>query len=82
MTTEPTGRPLVAVLHAMVTASYVPELAISITDPALVLPIPEGITPVDSERDTVPPMLAEAAERGLLPRYNTSTRLEHQWKES
>jgi epimerase EvaD len=67
----------------MVTASYVPEheLAISVTDPALGLPIPENITPVYSERDTVAPTLAEAAEQGLLPRYEVSTQLEQQWRE-
>lgn len=69
------------VMSYMVTASYVPEheLAISVTDPALELPIPENITPVYSERDTVAPTLAEAAEQGLLPLYEESVQLERQW---
>ncbi|MEU2898396.1 dTDP-4-dehydrorhamnose 3,5-epimerase family protein [Streptomyces sp. NPDC001273] len=70
------------VMSYMVTSSYVPEheLAISVTDPALGLPIPDDVTPVYSERDTVAPTLAEAAEQGLLPQYELSTRLERQWK--
>jgi epimerase EvaD len=72
------------VMSYMVTSSYVSEheLAISVTDPALGLPIPKEITPVYSERDTVAPTLAEAAEQGLLPQYELSTRLEQQWKEA
>ncbi|MFF8828524.1 dTDP-4-dehydrorhamnose 3,5-epimerase family protein [Streptomyces sp. NPDC015131] len=45
------------------------EHAISPLDPALGLPIPEGITPVLSERDRAAPTLAEAERAGLLPRY-------------
>jgi epimerase EvaD len=71
------------VMSYMVTSSYVAanELAISVTDPALGLPVPDDITPVYSERDTVAPTLAEAAELGLLPQYELSTRIERQWKE-
>ncbi|MFF4508466.1 dTDP-4-dehydrorhamnose 3,5-epimerase family protein [Streptomyces sp. NPDC001401] len=70
------------VMSYMVTASYVPahELAISVTDPALDLPVPQDITPLYSERDTVAPTLAEAAEQGLLPVYEESLRLERQWR--
>ncbi len=45
------------------------EQAVSPLDPALGLPIPDGITPVLSERDRTAPTLAEAERAGLLPRY-------------
>lgn len=70
------------VMSYMVTSSYVAEneLALSVTDPALGLPIPDDITPIYSARDTVAPTLAEAAEQGLLPQYELSMQLEQQWK--
>lgn len=45
------------------------ELAVSPLDPALGLPLPEGIDPVLSERDRDAPTLAEAQAAGLLPEY-------------
>jgi dTDP-4-dehydrorhamnose 3,5-epimerase len=40
-------------------------------DAALDLPWPDGIEPLLSTKDAAAPTLAEAAERGLLPDYNT-----------
>jgi len=40
-------------------------------DPALGLPWPDGIEPMLSEKDLAAPTLAEAAEQGLLPRYDS-----------
>ena len=45
------------------------EKGISPVDPALDLPVPAGITPLLSPKDTAAPTLAEAAEQGLLPTY-------------
>lgn len=45
------------------------ERAVSVLDPALGLPIPDGIEPVLSERDRLAPTLEEAAAKGLLPDY-------------
>jgi dTDP-4-dehydrorhamnose 3,5-epimerase len=45
------------------------EKGISPVDPALELPVPAGITPLLSPRDTAAPTLAGAAEQGLLPTY-------------
>jgi 5-epimerase len=45
------------------------EKGISPLDPALELPVPAGITPLLSPRDTAAPTLADAAEQGLLPAY-------------
>lgn len=66
------------VMSYMITSSYVPEqeLAVSVTDPALGLPLPRDITPVFSARDTAAPTLAEARERGLLPDYERSADIE------
>jgi epimerase EvaD len=66
------------VMSYMITSSYVPEheLAISVTDPALGLPIPRDIEPVFSARDTAAPTLAEARELGLLPDYAASAEIE------
>lgn len=47
------------------------ELAISPLDPALGLPLPTGVTPVQSDRDRAAPTLVEALERGLLSDYGT-----------
>lgn len=43
------------------------ELAVSVLDPALALPLPRDIEPVLSERDADACTLAQAEERGLLP---------------
>ncbi|GLU48702.1 dTDP-4-dehydrorhamnose 3,5-epimerase family protein [Nocardiopsis ansamitocini] len=45
------------------------ELALAPVDPGLGLPIPDGIDPVLSQRDSVAPTLAEALSAGLLPQY-------------
>ena len=45
------------------------ELAISISDPALGLPVTDGLEPILSERDTAAPTLAQAGAAGLLPDY-------------
>ncbi len=51
---------------------YNPVLERTVTplDPALALPIPQGLVPILSERDTDAPTLAVAAAAGLLPRYD------------
>jgi epimerase EvaD len=66
------------VMSYMITSSYVPEneLALSVTDPALGLPIPTDVTPVYSDRDIAAPTLAQARERGLLPDYRQSLEIE------
>ncbi|MFJ7422956.1 dTDP-4-dehydrorhamnose 3,5-epimerase family protein [Streptomyces uncialis] len=47
------------------------ELAVSVLDPVLGLPVPRRPEPVMSEQDRAAPPLTEALERGLLPRYGT-----------
>ncbi|QFZ21438.1 dTDP-4-dehydrorhamnose 3,5-epimerase family protein [Saccharothrix syringae] len=68
------------VMSYILTGSYVPahEQALAVLDPALGLPIPEGIEPVLSERDRVAITLAEAAERGVLPDYHQCKLIEKQ----
>jgi dTDP-4-dehydrorhamnose 3,5-epimerase len=39
-------------------------------DPALELPLPDGIEPLLSDKDAAAPTLAEAQEQGLLPQYD------------
>ncbi|MBM0231400.1 dTDP-4-dehydrorhamnose 3,5-epimerase family protein [Micromonospora sp. STR1_7] len=64
----------------MISGSYVPEheLALSVLDPALHLPIPGDIEPILSDRDRVAPSLSEAKELGILPRYSNCLALEEQ----
>lgn len=59
------------VLSYLCSTPYVParEKGVNPLDPALELPIPDGITPLLSPKDTAAPTLAEAAELGLLPSY-------------
>jgi 5-epimerase len=59
------------VMSYLVSTAYRPELehAVHPLDPALGLPWPTDIEPVLSDRDRVAPTLAEARERGMLPRY-------------
>ncbi|KOV67549.1 dTDP-4-dehydrorhamnose 3,5-epimerase family protein [Streptomyces sp. MMG1121] len=59
------------VMSYMLSESYVPEheLALSVLDPALGLPLAGDAEPVLSERDRTARTLAEAQERGLLPDY-------------
>jgi len=53
-------------------ATYNParEHAVNPLDPAFGLILPEGVTPVLSAKDAAAPLLSEAAEKGLLPRYD------------
>ncbi|MBC6456920.1 dTDP-4-dehydrorhamnose 3,5-epimerase family protein [Actinomadura sp. HBU206391] len=66
------------VMSYMITSGYVPanELAISVFDPELALPIPTDIDHVISERDRAAMALSEARERGLLPEYAHSLGIE------
>ncbi|MFF7812424.1 dTDP-4-dehydrorhamnose 3,5-epimerase family protein [Streptomyces sp. NPDC007945] len=59
------------VMSYLLSAEYVAEreLALSVLDPDLALPIPAGIDPVLSARDREAPTLAEARAAGLLPSY-------------
>ncbi|MEV5574407.1 dTDP-4-dehydrorhamnose 3,5-epimerase family protein [Spirillospora sp. NPDC052269] len=59
------------VMSYLLSESYVPEneLALSVLDPDLGLPIPDGVEPMLSERDRAALSLAEAQARGLLPDY-------------
>ncbi|MDM4722185.1 dTDP-4-dehydrorhamnose 3,5-epimerase [Micromonospora sp. WMMA1363] len=45
------------------------ERAVSPLDPALGLPLPAGIAPIQSDRDRAAPTLADARDRGLLTDY-------------
>ncbi|CAM3525220.1 dTDP-4-dehydrorhamnose 3,5-epimerase family protein [Kibdelosporangium persicum] len=67
-----------SVMSYLLSQSYVPEneLALSVLDPDLSLPIPHDIDPVLSDRDLNAPRLAEANARGLLPDYATCLRIE------
>ena len=62
-----------AIVTYLLSVAYQPanELALSVTDPALALPIPGGITPLLSTRDSSAPTLAQAQAAGLLPDYAT-----------
>jgi dTDP-4-dehydrorhamnose 3,5-epimerase len=58
------------------TATYDPvrEHAVNPLDPALGLALPDGVNPVLSAKDAAAPSLSEAAEKGLLPRYDECLR--------
>ncbi|MEE4421642.1 dTDP-4-dehydrorhamnose 3,5-epimerase family protein [Streptomyces bugieae] len=66
------------VMSYMLSGEYVPqnELALSVFDETLGLPIPKGIEPVLSERDDGAPSLAELEAAGTLPRYAHCLELE------
>jgi epimerase EvaD len=66
------------VMSYMITSSYVPanELAISVSDPELALPIPADVAPIISVRDRAAMTLSEARTRGLLPEYAHSLEIE------
>ena len=51
------------------------EHAINPLDPQIGLTLPDGLTPVLSAKDNAAPSLSQAAERGLLPRYDECLRL-------
>jgi dTDP-4-dehydrorhamnose 3,5-epimerase len=57
-------------------ATYDPvrEHGINPLDPALGLTLPDGVTPVISDKDSAAPSLSEAAGHGLLPRYEECLR--------
>ncbi|GAB3123741.1 dTDP-4-dehydrorhamnose 3,5-epimerase [Streptomyces calidiresistens] len=59
------------VLVYLLSTPYRPEdeLAVSVLDPALGLPVPRRPEPVMSDRDSTAPTLAEALDHGLLPAY-------------
>ncbi|NGO72340.1 dTDP-4-dehydrorhamnose 3,5-epimerase family protein [Streptomyces boncukensis] len=59
-------------MQYLLSREYVPEdeLAVSVLDPALALPLPADLDPVLSARDTEAIGLAQARERGLLPLYD------------
>ena len=59
------------IMSYLCSAPYVPaeELSINLLDPAIGLPVPDGVEPMRSDRDTVAPTLAEALAQGLLPEY-------------
>jgi len=46
------------------------EHAVNPLDPALGLILPGGVAPVLSAKDAAAPLLSQAAEQGLLPRYD------------
>ncbi|MFB7404389.1 dTDP-4-dehydrorhamnose 3,5-epimerase family protein [Streptomyces rubiginosohelvolus] len=60
--------------------AYAPEneLALSVYDPDLALPLPEDIEPVVSERDRVAQSLEQALESRLLPDYEQCLELDAQ----
>jgi 5-epimerase len=67
-----------SVMSYLISGEYVQEneLAISALDPALGLPIPEGMKPILSERDFSAPTLEEAMVSGTLPDYSTCLEIE------
>jgi epimerase EvaD len=67
-----------SVMSYLLSQSYVAanELAVSIVDPAVALPIPPDIHPIMSARDLAAPTLAEAHTLGLLPDYDTCMKIE------
>jgi len=68
-----------ATVTYLMSKSYRPEheLEVSITDPALGLPLPEP-DPLLSPRDRAAPTVAVAADRGLLPSYADAVRLDRE----
>jgi epimerase EvaD len=65
------------VVSYLLSIAYDPRLeaAVSVTDPALALPIPDDVDPVLSTRDSAAPTLADAGLAGLLPDYATCRQL-------
>lgn len=68
------------VMTYLLSESYVAEneRALSVTDPALALPLPAGLEPILSERDVKAPTLEEARVAGLLPEYTACLRRERE----
>jgi epimerase EvaD len=69
------------VMSYMLTGSYVfeDERALQATDPALGLPIPTDLPVVMSARDSAAPRMADLAERGELPDYETCREIEEKF---
>ncbi|WP_277681906.1 dTDP-4-dehydrorhamnose 3,5-epimerase family protein [Saccharomonospora azurea] len=65
-------------MQYLLSSEYMPqhELAVSVLDPELALPIPTDLEPLLSARDTEAPTLAQAREQGLLPEYADCLELE------
>ncbi|OJF15656.1 dTDP-4-dehydrorhamnose 3,5-epimerase family protein [Couchioplanes caeruleus] len=63
------------VLSYLLTTTYRPEdeRAVALLDPALGLPLPQARELVMSAADRAAPTLADALDRGLLPRYRTAS---------
>ncbi|MEU6024248.1 dTDP-4-dehydrorhamnose 3,5-epimerase family protein [Micromonospora sp. NPDC048871] len=66
------------VMSYLLTSPYVAEyeLSVSALDPALGLPLPPELVPVQSDRDSAAMTLDEARQQGLLPDYETCLRVE------
>jgi epimerase EvaD len=56
------------------------ELALTMLDTTLGLPLPAGLEPVLSERDQAAPTLEKALAAGLLPGYDVCVSLEQQFR--
>jgi epimerase EvaD len=67
------------VMSYMLSGEYVPEneLALSVFDPTLGLPIPVDIEPIMSERDRTAPTLAKIEVDGTLPEYAECREIEY-----
>ncbi|GAB3812943.1 dTDP-4-dehydrorhamnose 3,5-epimerase family protein [Micromonospora zhanjiangensis] len=66
------------VIVYLMSEGYVPanERAVSPLDPGIGLPVPQGLTIRQSERDTAAPTLAQAREQGLLDDYELCRNVE------
>jgi epimerase EvaD len=62
----------------MISGDYVPsnEIALSVLDPDLGLPLPAGLELLLSDRDRLAPTLKQLDEQGLLPDYAEARRLD------
>ncbi|MGO1055495.1 dTDP-4-dehydrorhamnose 3,5-epimerase family protein [Crossiella sp. CA198] len=58
------------------------ELAVSVVDPAIGLPLPALADPVRSDRDRAAPTLAWARDLGLLPDYTACQAVEQRWRQN
>lgn len=66
------------VMSYMISGEYVPEneLALSVLDPDLDLPLPTDVRPILSDRDKAAITFNEAERRGLLPQYEKCKEME------
>ncbi|MFI7640927.1 dTDP-4-dehydrorhamnose 3,5-epimerase family protein [Nonomuraea sp. NPDC049400] len=69
------------VISYLLSEEYEPrnELALSVLDPELGLPLPRDLELVLSERDRAAPTFAQAAERGLLPDHAACEAVRDAW---